>query len=88
MHVCVVDVVVVVIVVIYSYCHIFVDVQELVQQMLRDPNMTEAIQVHTYLSTSVYMYIRTYVCTCNRPRNVHSILVYMCVHVLSNRGYS
>ena len=62
MHVHVVDIVVVV---IYSYCYIFVDVQELVQQMLRDPNMTEAIQVHTYLSTSVYMYIRTYLCICN-----------------------
>ena len=64
MHVRVVDVVVVIVVVIYSYCYIFIDVQELVQQM-RDPNMTEAIQVHTYLSTSVYMYIRTYVCICN-----------------------
>ena len=77
MHVCVVDVVVI-FVVVYSYCYIFVDVQELVEQMLRDPNMTEAIQVRTYPSTSVYMYIRTYVCICNRPRSVHSILVYMC----------
>ena len=64
MHVHVVDVAVVV-VVIYLYHYVFVGVQELVQQMLRDPNMTEAIQVCTYLSTCMYMYIRTYVCLCN-----------------------